>query len=253
MSKVTAASALSTIPEGLRKPLLSEFSQIVSNFMERRWSSAELSGGRFCEVVYTILEGYANGGYPPVPKKPPDFVTACRNLEKHTKIPRSFRILIPRFLPGLYEIRNNRNVGHVGGDVNPDLMDSSAVVSIASWVLAELIRVFHNINTEEAQQIVDRLAERQFPIVWKSGDMRRVLKPNLPLKDQVILLLASCQGKVLFDDLMKWTGYKNKSHFKKSLRKLHTLRLIEFPENSTNEVDLLPPGSERASNIISTF
>jgi hypothetical protein len=61
-------------------PLLAEFSQIVSNFMERRWTSTELSGGRFCEIVYTILDGHARGSYSASPIKPANFVDACRRL-----------------------------------------------------------------------------------------------------------------------------------------------------------------------------
>lgn len=71
-------------------------------------------------------------------------------------MPRSFQILIPRLLPALYEIRNNRNVGHVGGDVDPNFMDSTAVLGTANWIMAELVRVFHSVSTPEAQAIAWR-------------------------------------------------------------------------------------------------
>lgn len=248
MSGVTADSVLSGIPEGLRKPLLAEYSQIVMNFMEHRWASAELSGGRFCEIVYTILDGHARGTYPALPSKPANFVDACRRLESNSAVPRSFQILIPRLLPALYEIRNNRNVGHVGGDVDPDSMDSSAVLSISSWVLAELVRVFHGVGTQDAQRIVDELSERRMPLVWKSGDIRRVLKPKLTLMSQVLLLLASSSGKARFDDLLKWTEYNSKGHFTKLIRGLHKARWLEFHEPS-GEIELLPPGAEKASDV----
>jgi len=60
-------------------------------------------------------------------------------------------VLIPRLLPVLYEIRNNRGVGHVGGDVDPNHMDAEAVQAMASWVMAELVRIFHGVKTEEAR------------------------------------------------------------------------------------------------------
>lgn len=249
MSVVTADSALSGIPDGLRKPLLSEYSQIINNFMEHRWTAAELSGGRFCEIVYTILDGHARGSYPAFPTKPERLVDACRRLENNSSVPRSFQILIPRLLPALYEIRNNRNVGHVGGDVEPDPMDSSAVVSISSWILAELIRVFHGVGTEAAQKIVDELSERRLPLVWKSGDVRRVLKPTLQLPAQILLLLASSSSRVHFNELLSWTEHKNKSHFTKSLRGLHKARMLEFNETS-QEIELLPPGVERAAELV---
>jgi len=246
---LTPDQALNPIPEGLRRPLIDEFSNIVNNFMERKWLPAELSGGRFCEIVYTIIDGYSSGSYQPSPTKPRNFVDACRRLENNSNIPRSFRILIPRLLPALYEIRNNRNVGHVGGDVDPDHMDSSTVVSISSWILAELIRVFHGVTTEQAQKLVDLIAERRFQIVWKSGDMRRVLKSDLPLKDQILILLGSCISKVQAGDLFVWTDYDNRAYFNRILRKLHGQRFVEFNE-ATGEVELLPPGYDDLVKIL---
>jgi len=243
MTMVTPDTALSAIPDGLKKPLLEEFTQIVNNFMERRWGPAELSGGRFCEIVHTILHGHAQGTYAASPVKPPNFVNACRALENNSGVPRSFQILIPRILPALYEIRNNRNVGHVGSDVDPDFMDSSAVLAMASWIMGELIRVFHGISTAEAQTIVDNLAERRIPLVWKSGDIRRVLNPDLSLKDQVLLLVSSASARVTADDVFIWTGYGKRSYFNRLLRQLHDQRLIEFHQ-ATAEVEMLPPGNE---------
>jgi len=246
---LTQATALSAIPEGLRKPLLEEFNKIIDSFMERRWTSAELSAGRFCEIVYTVLDGHSRGAYGAVPSKPPNFVEACRRLENNANVPRSFQILIPRLLPALYEIRNNRNVGHVGGDVDPDLMDSSAVVSMASWILAELVRVFHDVTTEEAQKVVDNLAERRLPVVWKSGEIRRVLNPSLALKDKILLLLGSAVGKISVEQLFAWTGYKKKAYFLRLIRQLHDERFIEFYEQAGN-VELLPPGVDYVSGVL---
>lgn len=245
-----ADKALSTLPDGLRLPLLAEFNSIVVNYSERRWGAAELSGGRFCEIVYTILKGHAAGAYPATPEKPRNFVDACKRLESSSGIPRSFQILIPRLLPALYEIRNNRNVGHVGGDVDPDFMDSSAVVSIAGWIMAELVRVFHGVSTAEAQQVVDSLVERRIPLVWKSGDVRRVLDPNTTLKDQILLLLGSCaSGQATADDVFKWTDYDKRPYFNRLLRTLHKARMIEF-YSDTGWLEMLPPGFEYVANLV---
>ncbi len=246
---ITPDQALGSIPEGLRRPLIEEYSNIVNNFMERKWLPVELSGGRFCEIAYTIIDGYSSGSYQPTPVKPRNFVDACRRLENHSNMPRSFQILIPRLLPALYEIRNNRNVGHVGGDVNPDHMDSSAVLSISSWILAELFRVFHGVTTDQAQKLVDLIVERRSQIVWESGDMRRVLKPDLPLKDQILILLGSSTSKVQVDELFAWADYGNRTYFNRILRKLHNQRFIEF-NRKMGEVELLPPGYDEVVKIL---
>lgn len=217
--------------------------------MERRWGASELSGGKFCEIVYTILDGYSKGTYSNTPTKPTNFVSACRVLENNANAPRSFQILIPRLLPALYEIRNNRNVGHVGSDVNPDYMDSSVVLSIACWVMAELIRVFHGLTTDEAQKLVDNLAERRIPLVWKSDSIRRVLNPDIKLHDQVLLLISSVNGKVATDNIFQWTGAKNRVYFNKLLQKLHVRRLIEH-NRETKTVEILPPGAEYVTKLL---
>lgn len=246
---ITPEQTLSVIPDGLRGPLLAEYRDIVSNFMEHRWDSSELSGGRFCEVVYSILDGHASGSYAATPSKPSNFVQACRNLESNTSVPRSFRILIPRLLPALYEIRNNRNVGHVGGDVNPDPMDSSAVVSMTSWILSELIRVFHSISTEEAQQLVDSLVERRIPIVWKGEEVRRVLNPDLSLRNHILLLLVSSSGKASADEVFKWSGYDKRGYFNRLVSQMHDKRLLEFNKDA-GSIELLPPGNEAAAQVL---
>jgi hypothetical protein len=180
-----ASAALASIPKDLRDELFAEYRAIIQNYAEHRWSPTELSAGRLCEVVYSILNGYGSGAYPARASKPSDFVGACRRLESHSNVPRSFQILIPRTLPALYEVRNNRGVGHVGGDVDPNHMDATFVVSASNWMLAELVRVFHNLSILEAQQLVDAIAERRVPLIWQGDDVKRVLNPKIEVRDQI--------------------------------------------------------------------
>ena len=247
----SASIALSSLPVGLRDPLLAEYGSILRNYWEGKWTSSELSGGRFCEIVYTILDGCAKGAYASAPTKPSNFVEACRKLESATGVPRSSQILIPRLLPALYEIRNNRNVGHVGGDVDPNYMDASAVVAIANWVMAELVRVFHKLSTEEAQALVDSLVDRRVPIVWRSGQTKRVLRTGFSLREEVLVLLSSSGQPASPDDLLKWTETSQKRYLTRVLRELHKQRLIEFSAEQ-GTVQLLPPGAVAASEIIAT-
>ena len=247
---INPSVALSPIPAGLREPLVDEYRSILQSFLEQRWLPSELSGGRFSEIVWSILDGHGKGTYPPTPSKPADFVGACRSLEKNAHEPRSFQILIPRLLPALYEIRNNRNVGHVGGDVDPNHMDAVVVVSICNWVMGELIRVFHNLTIAEAQKIVDALVEVRVPVVWSDGNVKRVLRPELRLPDQILLLVSSCVPDVAVAELLEWTEFKNKKYFMRTLRKLHQTRLVEFTEPS-DRVKLLPPGANAVRDLIS--
>src|SRR5688572_15532360 len=131
MSAVPAAAALlAGLPTTLRAELLRAFAEIERNYRERRWEPSELNGGKLCEIVYTILRGFVDGHYPAHASKPANMVDACRSLEQTAAtFPRAVRIQIPRVLIALYEVRNNRGVGHVGGDVSPNAMDASFVLA----------------------------------------------------------------------------------------------------------------------------
>lgn len=79
----------------------------------------------------------------------------------------SYRIHIPRVLATIYNIRNKRGVGHLGGDVNPNFADSTFIVTCVDWILAELVRVHYTCSLDEAQKMVDSIIIRPSFLVTK--------------------------------------------------------------------------------------
>ena len=229
--------ALGGIPTSLRTELLAEFDKMVSNYRQRRWEPSALNGAKFCEVTYTIIKGYDGGQYPSSASKPSNFIDACRRLEQANPqtTPHSFRILIPRLLPSLYDIRSNRGVGHVGGDVDPNRMDSTLVVQAASWILAELVRVYHSVTTDEAQVAVDRLVERVVPVIWELPDGRiRVLDRSLSMRERMLVVLYYRYPDALHEtDLVKAVEHSNASVFRRDiLRPAHKKALVDYDETA---------------------
>jgi hypothetical protein len=102
---------------------------------------------------------------------------------------------------------------------------------------------------DDAQAVVDALAERRVPIVWQIGKIKRVLDPKMKLPDQVLILAASAAGSVPANDLFVWTECSNRSYFNKLLRKLHSDRMIEFSENE-GTVSILPPGAKHVEEKV---
>jgi len=227
---------LAGLPSGLRDPLIENYREIGANFVERRWEPSALNGGKFCEVVYSIVHGALTGAFPSRPAKPSNMADACWALEDIPPSPsrvgdRSLRILIPRTLLPLYEVRNNRGVGHVGGDVDPNFLDATAVLAMAGWVLAELIRIFHGVTTHEAQETVDALIERRHPLVWEVEGTRRVLDTEMSAKDQALLLLHQSRGWLAERKLATWIEYPAGMFPTRLLRPLHDSRLLEYDRN----------------------
>jgi hypothetical protein len=235
-------SVFGVLPKQLRDELIDSFNQIVKNFRERRWEPAELNGGKLSEVAYSIIKGYVDGSYPKRATKPRNMVAACKALESATTVPRSIRIQIPRMIVALYEIRNNRNVGHVGGDVDPNHMDALCVLQMSKWIIAELVRVLHNVDVDQAAVLVEALVERETPLIWEVNGARRVLDTSLSMRDKTLLLLHASDGPLAERDLVRWIEHTNASVYRRDvLRKAHKARLVEY-DQASGTVTISPRG-----------
>lgn len=248
------STLLSGIPESLRDELVDAYVQIERNFREHRWEPSELNGGKLCEIVYSIIKGYVDNGYPTKASKPRNMFDACKDMEKASSFPRSVKIQIPRMLIALYEVRNNRGVGHVGGDVNPNEMDATCVLQMSKWILSELIRVFHDVSIEEAQSVVAALTEREMSIVWEIDGKSRVLDTSLKMTEQTMILLYSKIDGMTEAELIESIEHSNASIYRRDvLRKLHKKRFIEY-NSSTRNAKISPLGSSYVeTNILMTI
>lgn len=241
--KIGNDEILSPIPKSLRLDLFDKFNHITINYRENRWEPSELNGGKFCEIVYTIIKGYIDGIYPTTASKPPDFLQSCRSLELlPSSYSRSIRIQIPRMLIALYEIRNNRGVGHAGGDLNPNKMDATCIMYMSKWILAELIRIFHNVDTETAESSINILMDRTLPVVWQIDSKIRVLNPSTTMKEKTLLILYQSPNNVKEQDIVNWVEHSNSSIYRRDiLRPLHKEKLIEYDEN-IRQITISPRG-----------
>jgi hypothetical protein len=255
-ASLTPAAALSVLPAGLRSDLLEAFEEIVTNYRERRWEPSELNGGKLCEAVFTVVDGYLNGGqYAARATKPRRFNDACLALEMNyarTSTNHSARITIPRLMLGLYDVRNNRGVGHAGGDVDPNQMDATFLLYGAKWLVAEVVRLLHNLSTAEATALVDALVQREVAWIWSETDVKRVLKLGLTWKQQTLALLLSEPGPAAVDDLMRWLEHPQVRDYRKVLRQLHRDRQVEYDE-AAQKVRLMPPGVEAAEALVASW
>jgi hypothetical protein len=251
-TSVSEVTLLQEVPEGIRRELLGAYNEILKNFRERRWEPSELNGGKLCEIVYTILRGHVDGKFPTKSNKPKNMVDACKGLEQASPdlFPRSVRIQIPRMLIALYEIRNNRGVGHVGGDVDPNHMDAICVLEMSKWVLSELIRMFHGMSTEEASYAVDAIVERTLPLVWEVGGKLRVLRADMNMTDKTLVLLYHSSSPVAEDVLLSWVEHSNSSAYRRDvLRPAHRNKLLEYNFDARS-VQISPLGSDHVENYI---
>jgi len=245
MQAVDLDTALSAIPKALKEPLVSQFEEGLAEYRSGDWEKVGVKAGKFCEIAYSICEGHAKGSFPAAPSKPKSMFHDCQKLEQYNKTEgRSLCIQIPRVLIGLYELRNNRAIGHVSGEIDPNHMDAEYYLRGMKWILAEFVRFFSKLPEEQSRAVVEAVTARTFQVVWHSGDTRRILDPARTAAEKVLILCYAENKPVSVADIARWAEYANTSRLRTSvLNGLHKDALIHF-DKSADTVQILPPGQK---------
>lgn len=205
-----------------------------------------LKVSKFCEVAIRLLQHVVTGTYTPFGKQIPNFADECRKIitVQAPTVVESLRVVVPRALVFVYTMRSKRGIGHVGGDVDANIIDIDIMVRTADWIICELIRVYHSLSLEEAQDLVDSISVRQLPDIWEVGGKKRVLHPGLTAKQQTLFLLYhEPTSVVLAEDLYSWVEYDQlRTYGRDVLVPLHDARLVEF-DRENDAVHLSPTGA----------
>jgi hypothetical protein len=205
--------------------LLNAYREIEGNFILKKWKASELDAGHFVEATRRIIEQELFATHTKIGKDLPRFAdTELKRYEQSTG-DESFRILIPRALKAVYNVRNKRGVGHLGL-ISPNEMDATYILYTVKWVLAELVRLASGANTRDTQKAIESIVERRLSVLWKHDGITRILETSLTAREQVLILLfdSSPQTEI---DLQIAVEYKNLTNFRKILNGLHKNRLIE--------------------------
>jgi hypothetical protein len=106
-----------------------------------------------------------------------------------------------------------------------------------------------SISLEEAQGLLDAIAEREVPQVWSVANVKRVLDPSLNYREQTLLLYGETEP-VPVEDLCDWMEHPRMDAFRtRVIRPLHRGRPIEY-DGETETAVLSPTGTERVDEQI---
>ncbi len=151
-----------TYPTDICDALIESYIEIREQYYLGKHEPAELNGGKFVEACLRLIQQALTGNHTPIGNHIPNIPKVLSDFENLDKTKNeSLRIHIPRSLIAIYNIRNRRGVGHLGGDINPNLSDSTLILTIADWVLAEVYRMLYAVPLDEAQSIVNDLVKRK--------------------------------------------------------------------------------------------
>lgn len=254
MTAEVGAELLAGVPDELRDALLKHHREIRNYYLAGKFEPSELNSAKFCEVMVRVLQFLTSdkGTFTPLSDGIKNVVQTLRNFENMSSQHDTLRFHIPRVLISVYNIRSKRAVAHVGGDVDPNHMDATYVLGACDWVMAELVRLRHNVPLEEAERAVEALTERVVPLVWiVREDKLRVLDASMSYRDCTLLLLWTRYPQRVSDkDLASWTEYSNYSVYKSQvLSTLHNERLIDY-DGKSGEVAISPAGMNHVEGLL---
>jgi hypothetical protein len=200
-----------SLPTPLIDQALLAYDKLRQYYFLGRYRPACLEAAFFAEVGIRLLQYITTGKYTPLTEQLQKIPEEVRRLaQMPATYSDSIRLIIPKVLQVVYDLRNKRNIGHTGGDVDENFADATLAVNNCSWVLAELIRIYHTGNIDIAQKLVDSLVEVKLPLIQDFNGFLKVLDPTLSLPNKILVILHH-RGKdgATGTDLVKWLGSKN--------------------------------------------
>jgi hypothetical protein len=205
------------IPTALSAKLVEEYLDIKKRFAMNDWGPGQLRGGRFAEVILRIYQHLLGELLTPFGTDimPREKTRILNTVESTATIDVHIRQKTVPLVRLLLDFRNNRDVAHLGGfDANS--MDALFVMTSATWMVCELVRVYGGYAMSEAQKIVDALSVKEYPVIMERDGDLFITRHDLKAKEEVLVLLtknASAAAEFLYEK----TGDSNKSRFQRNL------------------------------------
>lgn len=230
----------------LSHTILNTYEEIEKKYFLSEWKLSELESGHFVEAIRRFIELKLFGQYTKIGTGLPSFNSSTlENYEKASGM-ESYRIIIPRVLFSIYCIRNKRGIGHLSL-ISANKQDASFILSSCKWILAEIIRIESNLDPNTTLALIEKVTQRDIEGIWEEGDIKRLLVTNINLQEKILFLLFD-KNPLADEELRDIIENKDKSYFKKTLKKLHADRLIEYKHNG--QCFLSPKGRKEAESII---
>jgi hypothetical protein len=225
--KVRQGLITAKVPAELVDELLEAFAEAKRRFYRNDLRPSEIEGARFSESVFRILQWATTSKYTPLGKTLPS-VDAMMATLLNTQASDSVRIHIPRTLRLIYDVRNKRDVAHLGDGIDPNEQDATLVLSSMDWVLAELVRIYHNVSAKEAHGIIVDLVSKEVPLIQEFDGFPRVLKPLGASDHFLVLLYWRGAAGATFEELLAWARPTMRPNLKRTLNGLDQKDLIHL-------------------------
>jgi DNA-binding transcriptional regulator YbjK len=121
---------------------------------------------------------------------------------------------------------------HLAHDIDPNLQDATLVVGTIDWILAEFVRLFHEVSADEAQRIISDLITKRVPAVQNIDGFLKIQNAKLEVSDRLLVLYERGSRRATRDELYEWVHPKMRRNLNRALARLeHDRALIHSVGN----------------------
>lgn len=228
--------------------LLSHHQAMVQEFQQGAWEECISKGGKFVEAVLKALWVHTGNALGPAREFKVDKV--INQLPNCTTFDDSIRLAIPRACRFAYDIASNRGARHDPHEIDPNVMDATAVVAMNVWILGEMVRYAQkgSLKPEEAKALVEALIEKKYPLMEDVEGRPYLHVPGASGRDIALLLLWKQHPKRISHDALV-AGVMRHDCTEKNAR-VSVDRLKGAVDVDSGGLRLLQPGIREAELIL---
>ena len=227
MKDVIIKNLSSHIEVSITHDLIQTYEELLSKHRSRDLEGALTKAGRFVEHTLRAIE-YLRTSKTPTEIK--SVQQTIKQLENQTALPESLRLLIPRVVGMIYSLRSKRDAVHVKV-IDPIQIDVSLVVSAASWVIAELIRLYHVSDEKDVVSAMNVLSRTAIPMI-EAIDGEVFVGKKVPAAMEMLLLLAHASPSGITRKKLAKAAKCSQSSITKALKLLLNDRHIHLANNN---------------------
>ena len=203
------------VPEPIRSAIAKEFAELESRFCRSDFGPAELNGGRLAEAILRYMEWKQSGGSYTAIGTQLNRTKIVNQIFNDASLPDGIRFHLLKCTELMMDIRNKRDIAHLGSTMKVDGMDANLVMRLASWSLSEIVREEGKISATDAQRMIDRFSGRNIPLVEEIAGDLIVTATNLDAGLRALVALYSrYPDPMSITDLRLAANYQNSSRFK---------------------------------------
>lgn len=245
MRDVIEKSLASKLDPAVVKSLLDTYQKMVGERKKGRTEECLTQAGKFVEHTLRTVEYVRTGMTPSEIKHPSDTIKA---IEKEKALPESLRILIPKIAHAMiYEIRSKRGAVHVK-EIDPREIDAALSVQAASWVVAELLRLYHVGSEAAVAEAMTALMRVEMPLI-ETFNGEAVVTAKVSCAVELLLLIGQHAPHGIDRVALGASSKNSSSTVSKTLQRLASDRLIH--KASDGRFHITGPGEQRLSTALS--